>query len=246
MLLVPARRRRGFTLIELLVVIAIVAILAALLLPVLGSAKQKGAAIACLSNVKQLQTAWSLYVDDDNELLVSNNCPDTDPALNWVAGRADLDTTPVNIVNGALFKYTPALAVYHCPSDHALVQGTTTQRFRSYSMSYPWMAGDNSAWGYQHVNYKESDIRYPAPSLASVFFDESAITINNCGLGIRPAGAGGWWDLPGSRHSKGCTISFADGHTEIWHWLDPYVLTGSSSATPDRDLARVQASVGPN
>src|SRR5258706_14635195 len=78
---VPSQERvkvgfpRAFTLIELLVVIAVIAILAALLLPGLARAKAKAQAIVCLSNLKQLNLAWQMYADDNNDKLAPNNPP---------------------------------------------------------------------------------------------------------------------------------------------------------------------------
>ncbi len=62
------RARRGFTLIELLVVIAIIAILAAILFPVFAQARERARTASCLSNLKQLGTAFRMYADDNRDL----------------------------------------------------------------------------------------------------------------------------------------------------------------------------------
>jgi prepilin-type N-terminal cleavage/methylation domain-containing protein len=81
------RARLAFTLVEMLVVITVIGVLAALLLPALGRAKESARATACLSNLRQVGTALQLYVQDNNnrlpvmyDALISTNGPSTNTA----------------------------------------------------------------------------------------------------------------------------------------------------------------------
>jgi prepilin-type N-terminal cleavage/methylation domain-containing protein/prepilin-type processing-associated H-X9-DG protein len=109
--------KRAFTLIELLVVIAIIAILAAILFPVFAQAREKARQTSCLSNLKQIGTAFAMYAQDYDERLPDRRdlkqalpggyrpwttWPPSDPRAGWAAIVLD--------------PYIRNTAVWRCPS----------------------------------------------------------------------------------------------------------------------------------
>src|SRR5689334_4870314 len=81
-------KNKGFTLIELLVVIAIIAILAAILFPVFAQAREKARQTSCLSNEKQLGTAFLMYVQDYDETFPLRS-PGPGLEKTWIAQPPD-------------------------------------------------------------------------------------------------------------------------------------------------------------
>jgi prepilin-type N-terminal cleavage/methylation domain-containing protein/prepilin-type processing-associated H-X9-DG protein len=204
----PGRRRGAFTLIELLVVIAIIAILAAMLLPVLAKSKQKALGIQCENNLHQLTLAWIIYAGDFNDKLALNggvgttalSVTDPDPNNpgglminngNWVHGMMGMGTQyganptsktdPRLVQAGSVFPYVKSVPVYKCPADAqtATISGSKIPTCRSMSMN-AWLNPIAAPYTTTPMVYRKlGQIIRPSPVDCWVFLDESPGTIND-------------------------------------------------------------------
>jgi prepilin-type N-terminal cleavage/methylation domain-containing protein/prepilin-type processing-associated H-X9-DG protein len=236
---------RAFTLVELLVVIAIIAILAALLLPALNQAKEKGKRTVCQSNLRQLGLALSLYADEHNQY----------PAcFRWIrAGRGAPDPrgSAVSLWNGLILPYVANNPeVFNCPSFPPYFRWTADPSGLGYLYptnvegNRPFCYAINASgvsvanWGLVKATPQDTDTvtRRPneirAPSDMIAIGDDTSGTTNRAALNwVKLNGWGVFQsvyvqreaaaDRPvriGTVHNQGANMVFLDGHVEWAHW----------------------------
>jgi prepilin-type N-terminal cleavage/methylation domain-containing protein/prepilin-type processing-associated H-X9-DG protein len=244
--------RRAFTLVELLVVIAIIAILAALLLPVLSRSKITAQGAQCTSNHRQLVLAWSMYCHDNDDQI---------PVLEkWVAGDMSdpFDCTNasllVNQQESALARYIPVAQIYKCPGDKsAFVRSVSMNNRLNPMLPGLWLHGGGDRYA---VFGKIQQIRTPSDIYVTV--DERCDTINDGSLCVDMSNTGNadgagtgnpYWliDYPASYHNGTGRFSFADGHVEGQRWLEPTTLVplgqahSTHTSATDRDAQWLQS-----
>jgi prepilin-type N-terminal cleavage/methylation domain-containing protein/prepilin-type processing-associated H-X9-DG protein len=203
------RRRNAFTLIELLVVIAIIAILAAMLLPALSSAKQRAWTIACNSNLHQVSLGLTMFADDNN-----GRYPQSGGSIPWHPVNPD---APTNGWMQQIYSYTQSTNIYRCPSNK-LVPETAQSRFNYFN-------GTRAAFvmaGYKAAAVEEKRIMLPSVLVLSgdtLDFDPEDADkddyTQNCVGG--PENGIPWEEW--QAHSKGQNVLFADGHAK---WYKSY------------------------
>lgn len=184
-------RRAAFTLIELLVVIAIIAILASMLLPALGRAKEKARRIGCNTSLRQLGLALQLYGNDNRDKLPQGRRDDGASHTIWIS------TNTFNAI-----KQYSATNMSTCPS--------LASTFQYYRYPIGWVIGYTYNGGHKKPWSGEPHPRWISPQR----FTENPMLVLAADLNAwaEPFGGDGWVIAP---HCSGGAAS-AGGVPFIW------------------------------
>jgi prepilin-type N-terminal cleavage/methylation domain-containing protein len=215
-------RDLGFTLIELLVVIAIIAMLAALLLPALASAQERGRRTRCLANMRQLGVAVQMYANDNGDHIPypnwgtaeANSAGGGADAPGWlyepIGGSPPPGAALVFYQKGLLWPYINNMGVYWCPDDQTN-QASSGWTKRLDQMSTYIMNGAACNFAGLDPAFKLTQIRVEAVLMwepddtqgtpAGTYNDGSSFPYNP------PTDYG-----VSNRHSPGCNLDYLDGH----------------------------------
>ena len=227
-------KRRGFTLIELLVVIAIIAILAAILFPVFAQAREKARQTACLSNVKQIGTAFAMYAQDFDEHFMATSTERHAPAS---APQTPDGLAPYSY-RMILNPYIKSQQIFKDPSSPAWPDPATSKIFfpsdYGVHLNEANIIAPNFTTATHQADYaaggKLEDFGFNETTpLASITFPATFILVADAYRSDGTASRGGMYPQPWefdvtsqsrmhALHSEGANIAFGDGHAK---WRKP-------------------------
>jgi prepilin-type N-terminal cleavage/methylation domain-containing protein/prepilin-type processing-associated H-X9-DG protein len=221
------KKTQAFTLIELLIVIAIIAILAALLLPVLGQAKQRAWGVQCVSNLRQIGVGMKMFADDNGELYPESGADIYWNAIDPATGKASWMQQ--------IYSYTMNTNLYNCPGNVQLpvVLRGPFNYFNGARAAFI-RAGADAA-----VN--ASAIRFPS----SYVLGGDTCGIPNSSVGEGPGFTFDPYDADKDDYSQNCVggptngvpyelwqvhyggqnVLFGDGHAKWYNNYNPYEMT---------------------